>query len=240
MSFEDARKAHRVNLFRHRFNGKNYNEWMKALREALQVEGRLYILDNPPNIYSDTKRTDMEIQKMIRDEYETMYLILSSVSHEFTEEIMYLPSKSMIQNLQERFLPSRWWRFEILKEISKPLKSEGDVGNHIDRLVDYFARLEKLEYPVSIEMSLDFILCSLPKEYAAFVKSYNNNIFGGTVSDLKAMLLEEEERIKAKRKKRAFTEGHGDCTSSSRLNISDEPGSSGTLLLFNLLFIAKF
>ena len=67
--------------------------------------------------------------KHIRDEYETMYVILSTVSSSLIDELMYLFSHDMIEEIKKKFWPNRYWRFEILKEISKGMKSGGDVGS---------------------------------------------------------------------------------------------------------------
>jgi hypothetical protein len=241
MSFQDATSPHRTKLFRNKFNGTNYVVWMSHLREALRVEGRLYVLDNPLPTEPPVGISKHERMKHIKDEYETMYLILTSVSVSLTDELMYLSSQAMIEVIRKKFLPTRHWRFEILKEISKKMKSGGDVVQHVERLRGYIDRLGMLGYSVDRQMAIDTILISLPDEYEMFINHYNRNVFEGTVPELKDLLLAEEMRLKReKSKKRALREACEACDEGQRLlrhrlnSSDDQPESSGMLVVFQL------
>ncbi|KAD5960401.1 hypothetical protein E3N88_11873 [Mikania micrantha] len=160
--------------------------------------------------------------KHIGHECEIKYLILTSVSPEFVDRLMYLSSHEMIEEIKKSFLPNRFWRFEILKEVQKGLRPGGDVGAHVDRLQGC---------PMNLEVAIDFILISLPEEYESFVTSYKINIFGGTIDELKGMLLVEETKMRvagSSGRKRPLTEDDQvRCIVARRLNSSDSPGSSG-------------
>ena len=69
------------------------------------------------------------------------------------------------------------------------MRPGGDVEAHVDRLQGYIDRLGKVGYPMNLEIAINFILISLPEEYESFVNSYKRNIFGGTIDELKGMLL---------------------------------------------------
>ena len=72
-----------------------------------------------------------------------------------------LSSHDMIEMVQEKFLPTCCWRFEILKEISKRMKYQRDVDPHVDRLEACIARLEKLGNPIGHEMTLSSVLSEI-------------------------------------------------------------------------------
>ncbi|KAD5318079.1 hypothetical protein E3N88_18025 [Mikania micrantha] len=127
---------------------------------------------------------------------------------------MYLSSHEMIKVIKKSFLPNRFWRFEILKEVQKGLRPGGDVGALVDRLQGYFDRLGKLGYPMNLDIAIDFILISLPEEYESF---------------------ETKMRVVvSSRRKRPLTEV--DEVQVRRLKSSDMPGSSSMTCYFNIFF----
>ncbi|KAD4385255.1 hypothetical protein E3N88_25423 [Mikania micrantha] len=140
---------------------------MHHLRDVLRKEGILYALDNPITPKQPIGCTTSERMKDIGHECEIKYLILTSVSPEFVDQLMYLSSHEMIEEIKKSFLPNRFWRFEIFKEVQKGLRPGGDVRAHVDRLQGYFDRLGKLGYPMNLEVAIDFILISLPEEYVS-------------------------------------------------------------------------
>ncbi|KAD7477297.1 hypothetical protein E3N88_00433 [Mikania micrantha] len=141
---------------------------MHHLREVQRIKGKLYALDNPITPVPPIGCTTSERMKHIGHECEIKYLILTSVSPEYVDELMYLSNHEMIEEIKKSFLPNRFWRYEILKEVQKGLRPGGDVGAHVDRLQGYFDRLGKLGYPMNLEIAIDIILISLPEEYESF------------------------------------------------------------------------
>ncbi|KAD4889158.1 hypothetical protein E3N88_21231 [Mikania micrantha] len=206
--------------------------------EVLRIEGKLYALDNPITPEPQIDCITSERMKHIGHECEIKYLILTSVSPEYVDLLMYLSSHEMIEEIKKSFLPNKFWRFEIIKEVQKGLRPGGDVGAHVDRLKGYFDRLGKLGYPMNLEIAIDFILISLPEEYEPFVKSYKRNIFGGTIEELKGMLLVEETKMRievSSGRKRPLTEvDEVQCIVARRLKSSNLSGSSGMPCSFNI------
>ncbi|KAD3067526.1 hypothetical protein E3N88_35406 [Mikania micrantha] len=127
---------------------------MHHLRDVLRKEGILYALDNHITPEPPIGCTTFERMKHIGHECEIKYLILTSVSLEFVDQLMYLSSHEMLEEIKKSFLPNRFWRFEILKEVQKGLRPGGDVRAHVDRLQGYFDRLGKLGYPMNLEVHL--------------------------------------------------------------------------------------
>ncbi|KAD5960550.1 hypothetical protein E3N88_12022 [Mikania micrantha] len=128
---------------------------------------------------------------------------------------MYLSSHEMIEEIKKCFMPNRFWRFEILKEVQKGLRPGGDVGAHADRLQGYFDRLGKLDYPMNLEIAIDFILISLPEEYESFETKMRIVVSSGRKRPLTE--VDEVQYIVAR-----------------RLKSSDMPGSFSMLCYFNI------
>ena len=236
MSFEDD-DPHRVNLFRNKFNGYNYYEWMKALKELLRIEDKSHVLESKVPKIPPISQPYPERIKKISDEYEVRYLIWKSISCKRVGKLTDLHSHKMIKKVQECFSLIRNWRFGIVKEITRPMKFSWEVGPHVDRLEAYIIRLRKLGYAVSQDMAIDLILSSLSKEYSTFVDNYIKTSSGSTLSNLKEFLLEEEKKLKPKEKGKTLINSN-----SSRLHLKnlDKPEFSGMLVIFSIgSFIAK-
>ncbi|KAD2393123.1 hypothetical protein E3N88_40100 [Mikania micrantha] len=188
---------------------------MHHLREVLRIEGKLYALDNPITPEPPIDCTTSERMKHIGHEYEIKYLILTSVFPEYVDQLMYLSSHEMIEEIKKSFLPNRFWQYEILKEVQKGLRPGGDVGAHVDRLQGYFDRLGKLGYPMNLEIAIEFILISLPEEYESF--------------ETKMRIVVSSER------KRPLTDvDEVQYIVARHLKSSDMPGSSSMPCYFNI------
>ena len=134
---------HRSIMYKNKLNNNNFPAWYQNLRSVLEKEHRLYVLDLPLPTLPPLDSSRAHWLRHHDDSQKVSYLILSSMSDDFPSdfrsEIEYLPAFDMIQELERKYQAKRNWLFEITKEISKPMKFEYCVGDHVDRL-EVFSR----------------------------------------------------------------------------------------------------
>ena len=195
---------HRYIMYQIKLNDNNFSEWYRNLRNVLEKEGRLYVLDSAVPMTPPRNGSKELWLKTHRDHQKVQYLIRSSFSDEyaadFMREIEYLPTIDLINEIKERFQLNRAGGMGFSKEINKPMKFKYSVEDHVNIIIEYVDRLEKLGYPMNIDMVIDTILISLPQEYEDFVKGYKKDVFGGSVAELKDMLVATEGKLKEKDK----------------------------------------
>jgi len=73
----------------------------------------------------------------------------------------------------------------------------GSVREHIMMMVDIAAKLKGMEMEISDGYLVHFIMTSLPPQYNAFKINYNSLKEKWSISDLIAMCVQEEERVRA-------------------------------------------
>ena len=72
------------------------------------------------------------------------------------------------------------------------------MSAYVLKMKGYIDHLERLRFPISLELATDLILNSLPDSYDQFVMNYNMNNMEKSISELHAMLTNAEQNIKKK------------------------------------------
>ncbi|KAK8560069.1 hypothetical protein V6N12_012872 [Hibiscus sabdariffa] len=97
----------------------------------------------------------------------------------------------MIQNLKEIYEGQACQeRYEISKALFQCKISKGSpVGAHVMKMMGYIQTLEKLGFPLKIELATDVILQLLPDSFKPFVLNFNMNEIDKNLPQLLDMLL---------------------------------------------------
>ena len=157
-----------------------------------------YVLDNPlPMVPPRGSSTGSRHAAHSR---EVSYLILSSmcddVPREFRAEIEYLSGFDMIEAIKKRYQSRCITCYDMIRQLCRPIEFEMSMRVHVDRMERCVNTLNELDSPLHPDMAIDMILATLPSEYTDFVLGYNKDVFGGSISQLRDLLIAEEMRLK--------------------------------------------
>jgi hypothetical protein len=104
----------------------------------------------------------------------------------------------MIVALKDMFqTQARTERFNVSKAFVETKLAEGaPVEPHVIKMVSHTQRLEKLGFPIGLELATDFILVSLPPSYGNFISNYHMHRAEKGLNELCGMLKTAEADIK--------------------------------------------
>ena len=92
---------------------------------------------------------------------------------------------------------ARQERFNISKSLFQCKLAEGSpVGPHVLKMIGYIETLDRLGFPLNLELATDLILQSLPNSYNQFVMNYNMNEIDKTLPQMLGMLRTAEANLK--------------------------------------------
>ncbi|KAK9018223.1 hypothetical protein V6N11_001202 [Hibiscus sabdariffa] len=122
-------------------------------------------------------------------------LMLTTMTPELQKQHKDMVAYEMIQNLKEIYEGQALQEmYETSKALFQYKMSEGSpVGAHVIKMMGYIQALEKLGFPLNIELAFDVVLQSLPDSFNQFVLNFNMNEINKTLPQRK-----EKERKKSK------------------------------------------
>lgn len=184
-------------------NGNNYVDWIRSLGIVLKQERKLYILDGPvpPEPAANaTKAEKDQHKKHVDDSIDVGCLMLASMCKALQKDLVHMEAYDLGNHLKEMFqLQARQERFDTMKALHSCKMIEGQpVGPHVLKMKGHLEHLERLGYPIQLELATDMILHSLPESYNQFVMNYNMNGMNKSLSELHGMLKNAENNIAKK------------------------------------------
>ena len=172
-----------------RFDGKgDFGTWKIKMEAVLKKEKTFKIISAPEKL----KELDSETLEEMEDEaLTTIQLSLSDeVLREFSQK---KTAKELWDALSDAYQDKSLTNRIILQQqlYSYKMKPGADLMGHVDALTTLVMNLKAEEVEITDEAQAVILLCSLPKEYTAFV---NSMIYGRSkisLSDVKAGLHNE-------------------------------------------------
>ncbi|KAD6795333.1 hypothetical protein E3N88_06229 [Mikania micrantha] len=170
---------------------------------AVKADKKQYVLekaipDEPPA--NATQAVKKAWEKHVDDSAEVSCLMLATMIPELQKNLEDLAAFDMITQLKEMFQEqARHERFETMKSLMGCQMQEGSsVSTHVLKMKSYIDQLERLGFPLSIELAGDMILNSLPKSFDHFILNYNMNGWEKSITELHKMLKTTEVNIPSK------------------------------------------
>ncbi|KAK9019154.1 hypothetical protein V6N11_034193 [Hibiscus sabdariffa] len=148
---------------------------------------------------ANASRADKEkFKKHMDDMVDVGCLMLATMTSELQKQHEDMVAYEMIQNLKEIYEgQARQERYETFKALFQCKMSEGSpVGAHVIKMMGYIQALEKLGFPLNIELAIDVVLQSLPNSFNQFVLNFNMNEINKTLPQLLGMLRTAESNMK--------------------------------------------
>ncbi|KAL0402159.1 UNVERIFIED_CONTAM: hypothetical protein Slati_4245800, partial [Sesamum latifolium] len=151
-----------------KFNGTNYNDWLRNLRIVLDFENQGYVLDKPlpailPEGFSLEERLTFE--KWHEDNRKVHSIILASMTNEIQKQYDKLEDvPSIMLRMKDVYaVPDRHIRYDATKAFFGTKMTEGSsVHSHRVKMLSLVEKLDDLKAGLNNDMYIDVILQSLP------------------------------------------------------------------------------
>ncbi|KAL0394995.1 UNVERIFIED_CONTAM: Retrovirus-related Pol polyprotein from transposon TNT 1-94 [Sesamum latifolium] len=181
-----------------KFNGTNYNDWLRNLRIVLDFENQGYILDKPlptalPEGSSSEERVTFD--KWLEDNRKVHSIILTSMTNEVQKQYDRLEDvPSIMLRIKDVYaVPDRLIRYAATKVFFGTKMAEGSsVQSHGVEMLSLVEKLEDLKAGLDNDTYIDVILQSLPPSYDPFIINYNMNGLEKSIHELINMLVQYE------------------------------------------------
>ncbi|KAL0411115.1 UNVERIFIED_CONTAM: Retrovirus-related Pol polyprotein from transposon RE2 [Sesamum latifolium] len=181
-----------------KFNGTNYNDWLRNLRIVLDFKNQGYVLDKPlptalPEGSSPEERVTFD--KWLEDNRKVRSIILASMTNEVQKQYDRLEDvPSIMLRMKDVYaIPDRHIRYAAIKAFFGTKMAEGSsVQSHGVKMLSLVEKLEDLKAGLDNDTYIDVILQSLPPSYDPFIINYNMNGLEKSIHELINMLVQYE------------------------------------------------
>ncbi|XP_062194359.1 uncharacterized protein LOC133897587 [Phragmites australis] len=193
--------------------GNNFPAWKAKVTVVLGVLDLDYALrvDAPtaPAIgvenYDELKKTyDALSEKWERSNRMSLMIMRNSISDAIRGAIPNSEkAKTYLASVEEQFKgTSKVYASTLIQKLlnTKYNYGSGGIREHIMMMTDMAAKLKGMDMEISESFLVHFIMTSLPPEFTPFKINYNTQKEKWSMSDLIAMCVQEEERVRAENK----------------------------------------
>ncbi|KAL0416569.1 UNVERIFIED_CONTAM: Retrovirus-related Pol polyprotein from transposon RE2 [Sesamum latifolium] len=155
-----------------KFNGTNYNDWLRNLRIVLDFENQGYVLDKPlPTALPEGSSPE---ERVTFDKW-----------HEDNRKVRSIILASMTNEIQKQYAAAKVFFGTKMAEGSS-------VQSHGVTMLSLVEKLEDLKAGLNNDTYIDVILQSLPPSYDPFIVNYNMNGLEKSIHELINMLVQYE------------------------------------------------
>ena len=206
-----------------KFNGLNYVEWSEHIQFHLGVLGLDFavISDEKPTVITET---NTESDKSLYEAWErSNRLSLNLMRMTIAENVK--PSMPKTENAREFMMRIKEYSQSDIadKSIVGSLMSElttkkfdwsQPIHDHVTSMANLAAKLKTMGMDVSESFLVQFIINSLPPEFGQFQVNYNTIKEKWNLQEIKAMLVQEEGRLKKMKDHSIHLAVHNNASSS--------------------------
>ncbi|KAL0433830.1 UNVERIFIED_CONTAM: hypothetical protein Slati_2717300 [Sesamum latifolium] len=181
-----------------KFNGTNYNVWLRNLRIVIDFENQGYVLDKPlPTALPEGSSPEehLTIEKWHEDNSKARSIILTSMTNEIQKQYDRLEDvPSIMLHMKDVYaVPNRHIRYAATKAILGTKMAEGSsVHSHAVKMLSLVEKLKDLKARLNNDTYIDVILQSLPPSYDPFIIKYNMNGLEKSIHELNNILVQYE------------------------------------------------
>ncbi|KAL0292702.1 UNVERIFIED_CONTAM: hypothetical protein Sradi_6978800 [Sesamum radiatum] len=181
-----------------KFNGTNYNDWLRNLKIVLDFENQGYVLDKPlPTALPERSSPEERVtfNKWHEDNRKVRSIILASMTNEIQKQYDRLEDvPSIMLRMKDVYaVPDRHIRYAATKAFFETKMAEGSsVQSHGITMLSLVEKLEDLKAGLNNDTYIDVILQYLPPSYDPFIVNYNMNGLDKSIQELINMLVQYE------------------------------------------------
>jgi len=181
------------------------NEFDYALREEKPVAPVAGVTG-----YAELKKEyDVKMEKWNKSNHIALLIMKATISPDISEALPKKDTaKDFLTEMEEQFKGSdKVYAHELFAKLLQKYTIDGNVRQHILRMVNAFTKLKALECSLSEALLVIIILESLPEEFEQFKVNYNSLKEKWPLSEMTARIVQEEERIMRQKKDHVFHVG---------------------------------
>lgn len=208
-----------------KFNGLNYDDWSEQIRFTLgcMALDLAIIMEEQPSTITDassetekslyerwerSNRLSLNLMRMTMAESIKPSMPKTDNAREFMHKIKEcsqsdLADKSIVGSLMSQLTTKKF-------DWSQP------IHDHVTHMSNLAARLKTMGMDVNETFLVQFIINSLPVEFGQFQVNYNTIKDKWNFQELKAMLIQEEGRLRKMKDQSVHLVGHDGASSSKR------------------------
>lgn len=190
--------------------GTNFATWMDSLKLALGVMELDHALRFDPPEALNEKSTDEQKQfyaQWERSNRMSLMIIKNSISLAIRGAIPDSDNaKTYLDSIEEQFrgTSKAYASTLILKMLTAKYDGSNGVREHIMMMTDMANKLKSMDMEISEGFLVHFIMTSLPAQFGPFKINYNTQREKWKMSELIAMCVQEEERLKVEKPEVAY------------------------------------
>ncbi|CAH9067950.1 unnamed protein product [Cuscuta europaea] len=186
-------------------NGTNFSTWRESIKLSLgmmDLDQALRI--DPPDVPNaeSTVEQKRSYEQWERSNRMCLMVIKNSISVAIRGAIPDSENaKTYLEYVEERFKGTSKAHAStlILKMLMSKYDGVSGIREHIMKMSDMSNKLKSMDMEISEGFLVHFIMTSLPASYGPFKINYNTQKEKWTMSELIAMCVQEEERLKTEK-----------------------------------------
>ncbi|KAL0386236.1 UNVERIFIED_CONTAM: hypothetical protein Sradi_3017900 [Sesamum radiatum] len=185
-----------------KFNGTNYNDWLRNLRIVLDFENQTYVVDKslPVTLLEgSTPEERVTFERWQGDNRKVRSVVLASMTNDIQKQYdRHDDVVSIMLRIKEVYaVPVRHIRYAATKAFFGTKMTEGSfMREHGIKMLSLVEKLEDLQAGFDNDTYIDVILQSLLPSYDPFVVNYNMNGLEKSINELINMLVQYEATTK--------------------------------------------
>ncbi|XP_011093356.1 uncharacterized protein LOC105173349 [Sesamum indicum] len=184
-----------------KFNGTNYNCWLRNLRIVLDFQNQTYVLDRSlpwalPE--GSTCKERLTFKKWHEDNRKVRSTILASMNNDIQKEYdRHDDVQSIMLHTSKVYaVLDRHIRYAVTKVFFSSKMIEGSpVQEHWVKMLSLVEKLKELKTNLEKETYINVILQSLPPSFDPFIVNYNMSALVKDLHELISMLVQYEATI---------------------------------------------
>ncbi|KAL0281789.1 UNVERIFIED_CONTAM: hypothetical protein Sradi_7287000 [Sesamum radiatum] len=151
-----------------KFNGTNYNNWLRNLRIVLDFENQTYVLDKPLPVTlpeGSTPEERVTFERWQEDNRKVRSVVLASMTNDIQKQYdRHDDVASIMLRMKEVYaVPDKHIRYAATKVFFGTKMTEGSsVREHGIKMLSLMEKLEDLQAGLDNDTYIDVILQSLP------------------------------------------------------------------------------
>ncbi|KAL0286932.1 UNVERIFIED_CONTAM: hypothetical protein Sradi_7136400 [Sesamum radiatum] len=183
-----------------KFNGTNYNDWLRNLTIVRNFENQGNILDKPLPVTlleGSSPEERLTFEKWHEDKRKVRSIMLALMTNEIQKQNDRLDDvPSIMLRMKDVYaVPDRHIRYAATKAFFGTKMAEGSsMQSHGVKMLSLVEKLEDLKVGLNNNIYIDVILQSLPPSYDSFIVKYNMNGLEKSIYELINMLVQYERR----------------------------------------------
>lgn len=211
----------------------NFTTWRDSLKLALGVMDLDHALRyDPPEALNENSTTE---QKHFFDQWErsncmSLMIIKNSISMPIRGAIPDSENaRTYLESVEEQFKGTSKAHAStlILKMLTSTYDGTSGVREHIMMMNDIANKLKGMDMEISEGFLIHFIMTSLPAQFSPFKINYNTQREKWKMSELIAMCVQEEERLKVEKPDVAYvTTTTNPEKKRGKIHVSEKGGSN--------------